>query len=172
MKGVIVRTAIIALMLFVVVAVYPQSENRAELLTRADFLTLSSLEQYIMAETIGVATLLLLPAFLQLLQREGLMRKVRFTNLALAAAVVALLLFPVLRRPQIPPEGACKWDPNVDPNIPSTCPIRCGPSYYDVIPGQIRDKSGKTWYVCCHREYRLDYKEGDYICVWAYPEED
>ena len=45
MKGVIVRTAIIALMLVVVVAVYPQSENRAELLTRADYLTLSSNEQ-------------------------------------------------------------------------------------------------------------------------------
>jgi len=38
-----------------------------------------------------VATLLLLPAFLQLLQREGLMRKVRFTNLALGEALVALL---------------------------------------------------------------------------------
>lgn len=98
---------------------------------------------------LGVATLLLLPAFLQLLQREGLMRKVRFTYLALAAAPIALVLSPLLRRPQPrlpPPEVPCKWDPTVDPDIPSTCPIRCGPSYNDAIPHQaISGKKPKDW---------------------------
>jgi len=70
MIGVIVRTAMIALTLFVVVAVYPQSENRVELLTRADYVTLSSNEQ--VAYVGGVADFVLLQdTHTDLLSKDG-----------------------------------------------------------------------------------------------------
>jgi hypothetical protein len=94
------------------------------------------------------------------------MRKVRLTFLVLAAALIALLLLPILRHKQHPDELPCKWDPNKDPNIPSTCPIRCGPSFNGAV-GQYTDKSNKLWYQCCRDGYTISQNADGYICVWA-----